>query len=211
MCSGTSSDGSATSDSGNSGKSRTISTAAESTPVPADAGADPAGVARRSSCMPVGHTALVLGDQLSHANPALDGAARVLLVESRAALTRLRYHRRRRHLVLSAMRHYARELEDRGIEVDHVRDAASLGPHVRRHGHVVCAEPNSDPSQRALRRLGVELVPSTQFLTDPEDFAAWARGRGGRRLVMEDFYRRQRRRFALLVDADGKPEGGRWN
>src|SRR3712207_4325770 len=124
------------------------------------------------------HTALVLGDKLSHANPALEGEARVLLVESRAALGRLRYHRQRRHLVLSAMRHYARELEARGIEVDHVRDAATLGPAVRRHGDVVCAEPNSDPSRRALQRLGVRTVASTQFLTDPADFAAWARDRG---------------------------------
>ena len=146
------------------------------------------------------HTALVLGDQLSHGNPALDGASRVLVVESRAALARLRYHRQRRHLVLSAMRHYARELEERGIEVDYVRDAGTLGPAVRRHADVVCAEPNSDPSQRALRRLGVRLVPSTQFLTDPADFAAWARGR--RRLVMEAFYRRQRTRLAMLLDAD---------
>ena len=158
----------------------------------------------------MGHTALVLGDQLSHANPALDGADRVLVVESRAALGRLRYHRQRRHLVLSAMRHYVRELAARGVEVDHVRDAATLGPHVRRHGRVVCAEPNSAPSRRALTRLGVELVPSTQFLTDPADFAAWARDRPGR-LVMEDFYRRQRRRLALLVEPDGSPTGGRWN
>jgi deoxyribodipyrimidine photolyase-related protein len=47
----------------------------------------------------MGHTALVLGDQLSHANPALDGAERVLMIESRAALARLRHHRQRRQLV----------------------------------------------------------------------------------------------------------------
>ncbi len=28
---------------------------------------------------------------------------------------------------------------------------------------------------------------------------------------MEDFYREQRRRLGVLMDADGKPEGGRWN
>jgi deoxyribodipyrimidine photolyase-related protein len=156
-----------------------------------------------------GHTALVLGDQLSHRNPALQDAGRVLLVESRAALGRLRYHRQRRHLVLSGMRHFAAELRERGVEVDYVKDAATLGPHVRRHGDVVCAQPNSEPSQRALRKLAIRLVPSTQFLTDPRDFADWAQGR--RRLVMEDFYRRQRLRFKLLVDEDGKPEGGRWN
>lgn len=29
--------------------------------------------------------------------------------------------------------------------------------------------------------------------------------------MVEDFYREQRRRFGLLVDAEGEPEGGRWN
>jgi deoxyribodipyrimidine photolyase-like uncharacterized protein len=55
---------------------------------------------------------------------------------------------------------------------------------------VVCAEPNRPPARRGLARRGVRLVPSNQFLTGPEDFAGWARGR--RRLVMEDFYRWQR-------------------
>ncbi|HEX8105331.1 MAG TPA: cryptochrome/photolyase family protein [Solirubrobacteraceae bacterium] len=157
----------------------------------------------------MGHTALVLGDQLSHGNPVLDGADRVLLVESRAALARLRYHRQRRHLVLSAMRHFAAELRERGVEVVERRDVRRMGDVLGAFGEVRCAEPNSLPSRRALEKLGVRFVPSTQFLTAPDDFAAWADGR--RRLVMEDFYRGQRRRFGLLLESGGKPEGGRWN
>ena len=65
----------------------------------------PSASARSSATGPrradVGHTALVLGDQLSHANPALEGAERVLLVETHASLARLPHHRQRRHLVLS--------------------------------------------------------------------------------------------------------------
>jgi len=157
----------------------------------------------------MGHTALVLGDQLSHANPALEGADRVLVVESRAALARVRYHRQRRHLVLSAMRHYAQELRDRGVEVDERRDVERAGDVVGEYGDVVCAEPNSIPSRRGLERAGVRFVASGQFLTAPAAFAEWAQGR--RRLVMEDFYREQRRRFGLLLARDGEPEGGRWN
>jgi len=77
--------------------------------------------------MTVGHTALVLGDQLSHGNPALQGAGRVLLIESRVALDRLRYHRQRRHLVLSSMRHFAAELRERGdVEVVERRDVRRM-------------------------------------------------------------------------------------
>ena len=111
----------------------------------------------------MGHTALVLGDQLSHANPALEGADRVLIVESRAALGRLRLHRQRRHLVLSAMRHYAAELRERGeVEVVERRDARRMGDVLGEYGEVVCAEPNSIPSRRALERLGVRFVASSE-------------------------------------------------
>lgn len=158
----------------------------------------------------MGHTALVLGDQLSHANPALDGAARVLMIESRVALSRLRYHRRRRHLVLSSMRHFAEELRDRGVEVDY-RVADTKREVLREvRGEVVCAAANDGPSRRALAKAGVRVVASSQFLTDPDAFAEWARHRPGR-LIMEDFYRDQRRRFGVLLEDGGKPSGGRWN
>ena len=160
----------------------------------------------------MGHTALILGDQLSHANPALAGADRVLIVESRAAMSRVRLHRQRRHLVLSAMRHFAAELRERGdVEVVERRGERTIGGVLKELGEeVVCAEPNSIPSRRALERSGrVRFIGSTQFLTAPADFADWAQGR--RRLVMEDFYREQRRRFGLLIAEEGKPEGGRWN
>jgi deoxyribodipyrimidine photolyase-related protein len=159
----------------------------------------------------VSHTALVLGDQLSHGNPALDGEERVLLVESRAALAAHRFHRARTHLVLSAMRHFAAELRDAGREVVEARGATTLRAALAEHarGPVRCTQPNAAGLGERLARLDVELVPSTQFLTAPEAFAEWAHGR--RRLVMEDFYRDQRRRFGLLLREDGKPEGGRWN
>ena len=142
-------------------------------------------------------------------NPALAGADRVLLVESRAMLARRRLHRRRAHLVLTGMRRLAAELRADGVEVVERRAAASLSEGLRGFGDVVCAAPNSAGARVALEALGVRLVDSNQFLMAPEAFAAWAEGR--RRLVMEDFYREQRVRHGVLLDADGGPEGGRWN
>ena len=158
----------------------------------------------------MGHTALIFGDQLMRDNPALAGADRVLFVESTASLRRRRTHRRRVHIVLSGMRHFAAELREAGqLEVVERRGAATLEAGLEGFDDLVCAAPNSAGARRAMRRLGVRQVESNQFLTPPEDFAAWAQGRP--RLVMEDFYREQRRRFGLLLAADGKPEGGRWN
>ena len=158
----------------------------------------------------MGRTALVLGDQLSLENPALEGADRVLLIESTAAMARRRYHRRRRHLVLSAMRHHAAHLrERRGLEVTERRGAASFADGLRGERDVVCALPNSRAARETLAAHGVAFVPSSMFLTDPDDFARWAERR--RRVRMEDFYREQRVRHGILVEDGDEPAGGRWN
>jgi deoxyribodipyrimidine photolyase-related protein len=159
----------------------------------------------------VSPTALVLGDQLHPGNPALADAGRVVLVESLAGMRRRPLHRRRAHLVLSGMRHLAADLRERGVEVVEHRGAASLREALTAHRgeELVCAEPAEPRAGRALAALGVRTLPDTRFLTTPEAFAAWAAGR--RRLMMEGFYREQRRRLGLLLDADGGPEGGRWN
>jgi deoxyribodipyrimidine photolyase-related protein len=160
-----------------------------------------------------GTTAWVLGDQLARRNAALDGADRVLIIESTAKLGSLRFHRQKLHLVLSAMRRFAAELRDGGVEVDYVRAesfSAGLARH-RAHHHperVRALEPQTRAGRALAECEGVELVRGTLFLTHPDQFADWARGR--KRLRMEDFYRAQRRRLGVLMDGSG-PAGGRWN
>ena len=151
-----------------------------------------------------------MGDQLSHDNPALEGAERVLLIESEAKLRGARWHRQKLQLVLSAMRHFAAELRDRGFDVD-LRRAPSYAAGVRAHGarRIRLLEPNSLGARRKLSTLdGIEVVRGTLFLTHPDEFREWAGTR--KRLVMEDFYRAQRRRLGLLMDGE-EPAGGRWN
>jgi len=159
-------------------------------------------------------TTWVLGDQLSHDNPALTGADRVLLIESRTKLDAGRWHRQKLHLVLSAMRHFAAELRERGFEVDQRRAqsfATGLRSHVREHRPetVRLLRPSSRRGFDALGGLArVQIVDESLFLTHPDEFAAWAGDR--RKLRMEDFYRWQRKRLGVLVDGD-EPVGGRWN
>lgn len=158
----------------------------------------------------MGHTAIVLGDQLMAGNAALEGAERVVMIESQAILGRGPIHRARAHLVLSAMRHFAEELRGRGLEVVEHRGAVSLEAALEaEEGEIVCAQPNRTEAAAALTAHGVRLIASNQFLGSPEQFSQWAEGR--KALTMEPFYREQRRRFGLLVDGDGEPAGGRWN
>jgi deoxyribodipyrimidine photolyase-related protein len=135
------------------------------------------------------------------------------MVESEAMIQARRYHVQRLHLVVTAMRRFARDLEAEGFEVD-LRRAPSLSAgfeaHVAEHGpdQVWATEPNSATVHRLLERLGVLIERSNQFLCHREAFAEWADGRESLRL--EDFYRWQRRRLRYLMDGDA-PVGGRWN
>lgn len=172
-------------------------------------------------------TIWILGDQLSHRHTALAAADRdsdiVLLIESRKRGSHLRYHKRKLVLIYSAMRHFARELEEAGWRVDYHRlaDTADFLEAWQRHarkfdpGEVWMMEPNSLPEQNAAESIArridrpLRFFPTCQFLVPREDFAAFARGK--KRLLMENHYRAARKRFRILVDEAGEPEGGAWN
>lgn len=135
----------------------------------------------------------------------------MLLVESEAALRRDRHHRQKLHMILAAMRHTARDLRARGVEVAHRRApsfTAGVAAHRAAHGdpEVRLLRPLGLRAQAALGALpGVPLVEGSLLLTPDDVFDAWARGR--RRFLMEDFHRRQRARLGLLMDGDA-PLGG---
>jgi deoxyribodipyrimidine photolyase-related protein len=162
-------------------------------------------------------TIWVLGDQLNRSIASLEdrrpGECRVLFVESDRKRSSKRWHVQRLHLVVSAMRHFAAELENEGFEVDY-RRASTLGEGLRRHvddvgpDRVIAMEPMSWDGKAMLERLGVQTVANNQFLCHYDDFARWASDRTS--LRMEDFYRWQRQRLDLLMDPGG-PAGGAWN
>ena len=137
----------------------------------------------------------------------------VLLVESLAALRRSRVHRQKAHLVLSALRHRAAELGGCAVVVRArtYREAlaeAGVGP----AQPVSVCDPTSYGARRLVRALdGVRVLASRGFVVSEAQFARWAGSRGGRRLLLEDFYRDVRRHHGLLLDGRGGPVGGRWN
>ncbi len=158
------------------------------------------------------HPLWIFGDQLG---PAVHGTGEhrdreVVLVESRRVLARRPFHRQKLHLVLSGMRHAARDLGDRAtlVRADTYREA------LERVGRpVVVHEPTSHAAADLVERLRkeglvAEILPTPTFALARAEFDDWA----GRRETfrMEQFYRDQRRRFDVLMDGD-EPAGGRWN
>lgn len=135
-----------------------------------------------------------------------DPAQPVLLIESQAVFARRRFHRRKAHLVLSALRHRAAELGEQAVflQTSSYREALD-----QLEEPVSVCQPTSWAADRFVQSLpSVEVVPARGFCTSRQDFDEWAESQ--RTLRLENFYRTARRRFDLLMDGD-QPVEGRWN
>ena len=172
---------------------------------------------------------MLLGDQLSDGISSLDGldlaGDLVLMAEVRDECSYVRHHKKKIVLVLSAMRHFADRLRDRGVRVRYVtlddpENTHSLrGEMLRaascfRPERIVVTEPGEwrlleDMSGwQEASGIPTEIADDTRFLCSHRQFRHWAEGR--RDLRMEFFYREMRRAHAVLMDEDA-PAGGRWN
>ncbi len=147
------------------------------------------------------------------------------MCEDLGLCTYVRHHQQKIVLFLSAMRSYAEELEDAGYDVHYVkldtrddagyedRLAAALKKH--RTKQLLHFEVEDRAMERRLidfaddNDLKREQLRSPMFQCSRERFADFAGDKD--RLLMADFYKLERKRLGVLVDADGKPEGGRWS
>lgn len=153
-------------------------------------------------------------------------------VESLAMGARLPWHRQKLTLVLSAMRHFADALRADGHAVDYRRAddyAAGVLAAADAHGveRVVATRARDwalggewarlrDALGARARPPRLELREDPAFLVTPEQFARWAdrhtpHGALGGAPAFEPFYEAMRRRYGVLLDAGGRPEGGRWH
>ena len=172
---------------------------------------------------------IILGDQLSFDVSALAGLDPkrdvALMMEVMEEGAYVPHHKQKIVLVLSAMRHFAHALRQRGVTVDYVPlDAAGNAGNftaeveraVARHApdRLVVTEPGEWRVQAMVEgwagRTGkpVEVRADGRFFASRARFAAWARGRRAWR--MEHFYHEMRREHAILMEG-GQPAGGEWN
>ena len=175
------------------------------------------------------HLVLVLGDQLDARSVAFEGfdAAqdRILMVEAREESEHVPSTKMRTALFLSAMRHFAESLRARGWPLDYSRIgthrferiADALADAIARHrpDALVMTEAGEWRLEQAIAEacikaeVRLDVRDDLHFMQSRRDFAEFTQGK--KRLVMEGFYRAMRQKHAILIDADGQPEGGQWN
>ena len=158
----------------------------------------------------------ILGDQLSLNLSSLDGMEPkdcvLLMMEVADETDYVRHHKAKIAYILSAMRHHAARLEDKGWTVDYVKlddpdnngsFSGELARAIERH------EPESirvtEAGEWRVREmlenwedqfgLPVTICPDNRFLATHHEFEEWAEGK--KQLRMEFFYREMRRKTGI--------------
>ena len=142
----------------------------------------------------------------------------LLLVEAPSKASRRPYHKQKLFLILANQRRFALEQAKRGVHVRYevARDGEGYAEVLRRVAAEIEAPiAHMEPAERELRAEldplvvdGVlEVLPHEGWLTTPEDFT---KGTGPTPpWRMDRFYRQVRKRTGILMDEDGKYEGGK--
>lgn len=188
------------------------------------------GPAAAATSAPAGPTlCLILGDQLNplHSWFARPDPQRVhLLLELRQETDYVVHHAQKVIAIFAAMRDFARQLKAAGHRVRHVAidDAsnrqsltANLDALISHYGASAVEWQQPDEWRldaqlndwAARQPIACQAVDSEHFYTARGEAAELFADR--KQWLLEHFYRTLRRRHGVLLDADGKPEGGQWN
>ncbi len=172
---------------------------------------------------------LVLADQLSDSLASLQKADKkqdvILLAEVKAEASYVKHHKKKIAFLFSAMRHFAKHLQEQGWQVRYVHydnpdNAGSLFGEVKRAltdsdlEQVHLTEPGEYRVLEDMRswqgklQVNVTIHEDDRFLSSLSFFRQWAKGR--KQLRMEYFYREMRKATLHLMD-DDEPVGGKWN
>lgn len=160
---------------------------------------------------------LLLNDHLNRQYGALKSATpkshQILFIESERMLTTRQWHIQRLFFLMSARDHFLKELQEEGFKVTFLRSEnteAGINEFRKKNPgvEIEVTEPSSHQQYEQLLDLGLTFITNDFFLTSRALFAQWAESQ--KSLVMENFYRAQRARLNILMEA-GKPVGGQWN
>ena len=177
----------------------------------------------------VRHLVIVLGDQLDAQSSALQGFDAtqdvVWMAEVDQESTHVWSAKQRIAVFLSAMRHFANELRERGlplvyVPMDEPTNRGTLALELERvitvlqPAALVLTAPGDWRVLHSLRAvakqhsLPLDLRDDTHFFSTVREFAAHAEGR--KQLRLEYWYREMRHQHGILMEGKA-PVGGQWN
>lgn len=164
-------------------------------------------------------TGLIFPHQLFEDVSPWQECSLVYLVEEHLFFTQYQFHQQKIAFHRASMQFYESYLRDKGIAVAYVEahDARSGVRHLLETlaGQTVkYIDTVDDWLERRIRSAaqahGINLVrqQSPSFLNTEDELQAYLKG--VKHLFQTDFYKKERLKRGILVDTQGKPEGGQW-
>jgi deoxyribodipyrimidine photolyase-related protein len=166
---------------------------------------------------------LIFPHQLFKQHPAIAPERDVYLVEEDLFFNQFSFHKHKLFHQRASMQQYKAHLESGNLNVqyieaqDSVADIRKLVPMLRETGvsAIFYADLTDDWLQRRLataaRKNNIELIQfdTPMFLNTKEDLEMYFMNK--KRYFQADFYTAQRKKYNILVDEAGDPEGGKWS
>ena len=136
----------------------------------------------------------------------------------------VQHHPKKIIFIFSAMRHFAQELQSLGFSVhytklDDKQNTQNISTELLRISKslgcekIIITKPGEYRLLKELEsidsQIKLELREDDRFYCTLDEFSSWIKSSKVYRL--ENFYQLMRKKHNVLLDLDGKPEGGKWN
>ena len=172
---------------------------------------------------------LIFGDQLSHSISSLKTLDQqhdlVFMTEVIDEITHVKHHKLKLVFLLSAMRHFAKELKKNGSRISYAKlddpnNKGNFSNELERAiktfnpQKIVITKPSEYRIWRLVEQwrkrfaIPIEVLEDDRFLCDEETFCNWAKSQ--KQVRMDSFYRKMRQKHQVLM-LHNKPVGGKWS
>jgi deoxyribodipyrimidine photolyase-related protein len=165
---------------------------------------------------------LVFPHQLFEQNPLSDTCEHIYLVEEYLFFRQYRFHKQKMAFHRASMKFYADFLKSKGIVVTYVdalseySDIRNLLPYLKANKviEITYLVTTDDWLEKRISKVSLEQeivmtkLPSSLFLNTPEELETYFANK--KRYFQTDFYKHQRQKRNILLDAAGNPIGGKW-
>ena len=164
---------------------------------------------------------LIFPHQLFKKNPIISNEDEIYLIEEYLFFRQYSFHKQKIAFHRASMKFYQSFLEGLGKRVHYIESSNSLSD-VRDFGQEILSknigkiriiDPVDDWLSARIEKLvdlcEVDMIESPQFLNSRADLSTFFRPEK-KSFFQTTFYKQQRKRLNILLDANGNPEGGKW-
>lgn len=164
---------------------------------------------------------LIFPHQLFHDNPLLENDNEIYLIEEFLFFSQYKFHKQKIAFHRASMMHYKKQLEKKGHTVHYI-DAQDKLSDIRafikdakkkKITEVHYIDPTDDWLSRRIEGFSkfssLVRYENPLFINTEEDLTKFFRA-DKKSFFQTTFYKQQRKKYKILIDADEKPVGGKW-